>query len=140
MNCHHRDRDPPSDRRTLIPASRDVSNAITRISEGRRRSDGRRAMQAYRTGNASASPLLATNKRFAEETNKLNRQSTGHGGIMCEGCHGCIHAVWPNANDAANDNVAAVTLQGYSGKVSECTVCHVQGSLPLITNGPHGLH
>ena len=103
-------------------------------------SSGIRLAQAYRTGDASASPLLATNKRFAEENNKLYRQSKGHGGIMCEGCHGSTHAVWPNADAAANDNVAAVTLQGYSGKISECTVCHAQGSLSLTTNGPHGLH
>ncbi len=103
-------------------------------------SSGIRLTQAYRTGDPSASPLLATNKRFAEETGKLYRQSKGHGGIMCEGCHGSTHAVWPNANEAANDNVAAVTLQGYSGKISECTVCHAQGSQPLTTNGPHGLH
>jgi hypothetical protein len=101
---------------------------------------GIRLTQAYRTGDGSASPLLATNKRFAEEDNTLYRFSKGHGGIRCEGCHGSTHAEWPNADDAANDNVAAKTLQGYSGKIGECTVCHVQGSLPLTTNGPHGLH
>lgn len=101
---------------------------------------GIRLMQAYRTGDNSASPLLATNKRFAEQDNTLYRFSKGHGGIRCENCHGSTHAEWPIANDAANDNVAAKTLQGYAGKIIECTVCHVQGSLPLTTNGPHGLH
>ena len=101
---------------------------------------GIRLTQAYRTGDNSASPLLATNKRFAEQDNTLYRFSKGHGGVRCENCHGSTHAEWPIADDAANDNVAAKTLQGYSGKIIECTVCHAQGSLPLTTNGPHGLH
>ncbi len=101
---------------------------------------GIRLMQAYRTGDNSASPLLATNKRFAEEPNTLYRFSKGHGGVYCENCHGSTHAVWPNANASANDNVTALEIQGYPGKVTECTACHPQGSLPLTINGPHGLH
>jgi hypothetical protein len=84
--------------------------------------------------------VLATNKRFAEQDNALYRFSKGHGGIRCEGCHGSTHAEWPIADDAANDNVASKALQGFSGKVSDCAVCHVSGSLQLTTNGPHGLH
>jgi hypothetical protein len=103
-------------------------------------SSGIRLTQAYLTGDPSASPLLATNKRFAEEDNTLYRFSKGHGGIRCENCHGSTHAEWPIADDAANDNVAAKTLQGYSGKLIECTACHATGSLPLTTSGPHGLH
>jgi len=99
-----------------------------------------RLRQAYETGDNSASPLLATNKRFAEETNTLYRFSKGHGGIMCEGCHGSTHAVWPNADAGANDNEAAKTLQGYIGTIIECTTCHGSASLRLTTNGPHGLH
>lgn len=101
---------------------------------------GIRLTQAYRTGDDSASPLLATNKRFAEQDNTLYRFSTGHGGVRCENCHGSTHAEWPVADDAANDNVAAKALQGYSGKIIECSVCHAPGSLPLTTNGPHGIH
>jgi hypothetical protein len=101
---------------------------------------GIRLIQAYRTGDATASPLRAANPRFAEQADTLYRFSTGHGGIRCEGCHGSTHAVWPNADEAANDNVAAKALQGYSGKIIECTVCHTAGSLSLTTNGPHGLH
>ena len=103
-------------------------------------SSGIRLIQAYRTGDDSASPLLSTNKRFAEEDNTLYRFSKGHGEVRCENCHGSTHAEWPIADDAANDNVAAKTLQGYSGKLIECTACHAKGSLPLTTNGPHGLH
>jgi len=99
-----------------------------------------RLRQAYQTGDDSASPLLTSNKRFAEDPNALYRFSRGHGGIMCEGCHGSTHAVWPNKDADANDNVAAKMLQGYMGAISECTTCHESGSLPLTTNGPHGLH
>jgi hypothetical protein len=102
--------------------------------------NGIRLRQAYRSGDSAASPLLATNKRFAEEANTLYRFSKGHGGVRCEGCHGSTHAEWPIADDAANDNVAAKAMQGYTGKLMECTVCHTQGSLPATTNGPHGLH
>ena len=55
---------------------------------------------------------------------KLYRVSTGHGGVMCEGCHGATHAEWPNANPNANDNVTAKQLQGHTGTIVECTTCH----------------
>ena len=45
------------------------------------------------------------------------------------------HAIWP-AN--ANDNVAARQLQGHSGTLSDCSVCHT--TLPLTLQGPHGMH
>ena len=99
-----------------------------------------RLRQAFKTGDDSASPLLASNKRFAEDTNTLFRFSRGHGQIMCEGCHGSTHAVWPNETVGANDNNAAMMLQGYVGTIMECSTCHESGSLPLTTNGPHGLH
>ena len=61
---------------------------------------------------------------------------------MCEGCHGSTHAEWPIANDDANDNVAAIQLQGHEGTLIECTTCHSPTSrgLPLNLNGPHGMH
>ena len=99
-----------------------------------------RLRQAYRTGDASASPLLATNPRFAENANTLFRFSKGHGGIACESCHGSTHAVWPNADAAANDNLAAVKLQGFAGTIITCESCHAAGSLPRTISGPHGLH
>ena len=99
-----------------------------------------RLRQAYKTGDGSASPLLATNKRFAENTNTLFRFSKGHGNLACESCHGSTHAIWPNDDPAANDNIAATRLQGHAGTIIECGTCHGQGSLPLTTNGPHGLH
>jgi hypothetical protein len=99
-----------------------------------------RLRQAYKTGDASASPLLATNKRFAENTDTLFRFSKGHGGLACEACHGSTHAIWPNEDPAANDNIAATQLQGHDGPIIECGTCHGQGSLALTTDGPHGLH
>jgi hypothetical protein len=99
-----------------------------------------RLRQTYQNGDASASPLSAPGSRFAENSATLFRFSKGHGGIFCEGCHGSTHAVWPNSDPTANDNVAAVSLQGYPGVIKECTACHAAGTLPLTTNGPHGLH
>ena len=101
--------------------------------------DGFRFLTAFRTGDTSASPILATNKRFAEETNKPYKFSKGHGGIACEGCHGSTHAWWANAVAGANDNVEATQLQGHSGLVGECSTCH-NSSLANTVNGPHGMH
>ena len=102
--------------------------------------DGIRLVQAYLTGDDSASPIQATNTRFAENPDSLYRMSKGHGGIHCAGCHGSTHAIWPHADPTANDNVAARQIQGHRGTISECSACHASGSLPLTTNGPHGLH
>ena len=72
---------------------------------------------------------------------KLYRVSTGHGGVMCEGCHGPTHAEWPVANPNANDNVTAQQLQGHSGTISECSTCHTtSGLLANTQKGPHGMH
>jgi hypothetical protein len=100
--------------------------------------DAIRQMQAFVASDPAASPRLASNKRFAENEGALYRNSTGHGGVACEGCHGSTHAIWPNVAPGANDNIAAIQLQGHSGTISECTTCHT--SLPLTTNGPHGMH
>ena len=64
----------------------------------------------------------------------------GHGGVACEACHGSPHAIWPVPDVNANDNLTAVQLQGHAGFISECSVCHESGSLPLTINGPHGMH
>jgi hypothetical protein len=120
-------------------------------------SDGIRLLAAYRSGDAKATPIVPTNKAFAENVvtaddmpgdpaaignPKLYRVSTGHGGLFCESCHGSTHAEWPTANPNANDNIPASQLQGHSGYIAECTVCHEPNdeSLPLGNNGPHGMH
>lgn len=82
--------------------------------------------------------IEAENKRFAENET-LYRLSKGHGGLMCEGCHGSTHAIFPNPIAAANDNIAAKQLQGHSGTITECTTCH-EGDLGLTLKGPHGMH
>ena len=114
--------------------------------------DGIRLLAAYRTNDAKATPIVPTNKAFAENVvadggaadgnPKLYRISNGHGGLFCEACHGSTHAEWPAANPNANDNVPASQLQGHSGYIAECTVCHEPNdeSLPLGNNGPHGMH
>jgi hypothetical protein len=98
--------------------------------------DGLRFLDAFRSGDASASPILAANKRFAEETGKLYRHSKGHGGLACEACHGSTHAIW-TAN--ANDNVAATQLQGHAGVIGECSACHLSPPTNGL-GGPHGMH
>ena len=112
--------------------------------------DGIRLVQAYLTGNANATPIVATNRRFAENQavvagqptkEILYRYSKGHGGVFCQGCHGATHAEFANANANANDNIASTQIQGHTGKVMECTACHQSGSLSATTmSGPHGMH
>jgi hypothetical protein len=127
--------------------------------------DGIRLRRAYRSGDAKATPIVPSNKRFAEDpvpasfngfanpgagNPKLYRVSTGgtdlpdgaesgHGGLMCEGCHGATHAEWPNANPLSNDNVTANQLQGHTGVIIECSTCHT-GDLGDTLDGPHGMH
>ncbi len=123
--------------------------------------DGIRLRQAFLTGDAKATPIVPDNNRFAENivpasfngtanpgagNPQLYRVSTGHGGVMCEGCHGATHAEWPNANPMSNDNVTANQLQGHTGTIVECDTCHTNadslspnGSLQGL-QGPHGMH
>ncbi|HHH44091.1 MAG TPA: PKD domain-containing protein [Gammaproteobacteria bacterium] len=110
--------------------------------------DGIRLMQAYRTTDGKATPIVPTNKRFAENVVKtgpatgnpmLYRVSKGHEGVFCEACHGSTHGIWPNKNPAANDNVTAKQLQGHTGVIAECSTCHT-GDLGVNLDGPHGMH
>ena len=123
--------------------------------------DGIRLLQAYVTQQITvpgvgqpvkiAAVHHAPGSRFAENQGKnangqtvdvLYRLSKGHGGIKCEGCHNSTHAIWPNANPFANDNIAAEQLQGHAGTLIECTTCHepTDKGLPLELEGPHGMH
>jgi hypothetical protein len=92
--------------------------------------------QAYENAD-TASPILASTSRFAENQS-LYRFSQTHGGVACESCHGSTHAEWP-ARVNTNDNVTAMQLQGHTGEIAECGVCHNQELAPSL-KGPHGLH
>jgi post-segregation antitoxin (ccd killing protein) len=115
--------------------------------------DNIRLLQAWRIGDPKATPIVPSNKRFAEVAitttenagaagnPKLFRVSTGHGGLSCESCHGSTHAEWSPSptNPNANDNLAPTQLQGHAGVVMECGTCH-SGSTGNNLNGPHGMH
>ncbi|MET0007965.1 MAG: PKD domain-containing protein [Candidatus Thiodiazotropha sp. 6PLUC4] len=116
-----------------------------------------RLFKAYLSDDPKATPIVPTNKRFAENVIEadnpavtggddprignpmLYRVSVGHEGIFCEACHGSTHGIWPNKNDDANDNVAAGQLQGHKGTIIECSTCH-EGDLGNTLGGPHGMH
>lgn len=59
-----------------------------------------------------------------EEPGKLFRNSKGHGGVACAVCHGSPHAITPTVTEA--DNVQANLLQGFSGVIRDCKVCHIK--------------
>lgn len=118
-----------------------TGDAVDHLNDNtmKRHQEGIRLIQAYLEDDASASPIVAQNKRFAENTNTLFRDSKGHGGVACEGCHGSTHAIWANPVAEANDNITATQLQGHTGTLIECTTCHGD-NLSLTTDGPHGMH
>jgi hypothetical protein len=70
--------------------------------------------------------------KYAEEPGKLFRESKGHGGLYCSACHGSPHAIVPTSNP--RDNIQNIALQGFSGTLSKCDVCH--GYTPS-SGGPH---
>lgn len=80
-----------------------------------------------------------------------------HGNVACAACHGAAHGVWPNRDPNSNDNVTALQLQGHTGTILECNVCHSSDSFakfedldggvnysgdtqPGILGGPHDMH
>jgi len=70
---------------------------------------------------------------YAEEPGKLFKNSRGHGGLFCSACHGSPHAIQPTAQP--NDNVQNTALQGFSGTLRRCEVCH---TIVPAGPGPHG--
>ncbi|MBE2218750.1 MAG: T9SS type A sorting domain-containing protein [Ignavibacteria bacterium] len=71
---------------------------------------------------------------YAEEPNKLYRDSKGHGGLYCSSCHGSPHAIYPTTQP--NDNLQSIRIQGHAGAIDDCMVCH---SSPPPGPGPHGI-
>ncbi|QXP88757.1 cytochrome C [Methylococcus capsulatus] len=79
-----------------------------------------------------------------------------HGNVACAACHGAAHSIWPNRDPSANDNVTALQLQGHTGTILECNVCHTADSFARkedldggqysgdaqtgILGGPHDMH
>ncbi|NJD08772.1 MAG: hypothetical protein FIA97_20120, partial [Methylococcaceae bacterium] len=62
-------------------------------------------------------------------TTPLYRNShDSHGNVPCGACHGGAHEVWPNRDPKANDNVTSMQLQGHTGPILECNVCHDRDS------------
>jgi hypothetical protein len=146
----------------------DMNGVITNLVDSMGNEDNIRLRQAFRTGDAKATPIVPTNTRFAENpipasfngfanpgagtvsTNdaangaanpKLYRVSTGHGGVFCEGCHGATHAEFDIEGPVTNDDVAAQQLQGHTGTIIECSTCHANAMDTRNTlGGPHGMH
>jgi len=80
---------------------------------------------------------FATNPNRPVAGTQLYRYSAGHGTVYCSACHGSPHAEFPTLR--ANDNVYSQSLQGHTGKIAECSVCHTK--VPTTANGgPHNMH
>jgi len=83
-------------------------------------------------------PLFATNANKPAAGKSLYRFSSGHGGLQCEACHGSTHAEYPSSHP--NDNVQSLALQGHTGTIAECAVCHATAPTNSVNGGPHGMH
>lgn len=68
-----------------------------------------------------------------DTTLALYRESTGHGGIFCEGCHDSTHAIAPSR--VSNDTIKFIELQGHSGSLSDCTACHATTPASRFVHG-----
>jgi hypothetical protein len=67
-----------------------------------------------------------------EQDQPLYRMSKGHGGLYCESCHDSTHAIATSSQP--RDSIKFINLQGHSGTLEECTVCHL--TYPS-EGGPH---
>lgn len=132
------------------------TGAVVNIKDSHGVIDGIRLRQAFFKDDPKATPIVPTSKLFAEPAvpavfngfdnpaagnPRLYRVSTGHGGVMCAGCHGATHAEWPVATANSNDNLLAIQVQGHAGPIIECGACHTTSGLPANTlEGPHNMH
>lgn len=53
----------------------------------------------------------------------LYRFSKGHAGVYCEACHDSTHAIATSREP--NDAIKFIQLQGHTGTLDNCLVCHV---------------
>lgn len=89
------------------------------------------------TQSGSQDTRFATNPDTPMPGTSLFRFSKGHGGLQCEACHGATHAIYPSTEPG--DNYQSLALQGHTGTIAECSVCH--SPVPeTASGGPHGLH
>ena len=65
---------------------------------------------------------MSVNRSRLRHESPLYRESKGHGGIYCEGCHDSTHAVATSRE--TNETIKFLQLQGHSGTLRDCTVCH----------------
>ncbi len=91
------------------------------------------------TGNwrTTSDATFATNPNKPSSGKSLYRFSSGHGQLYCSACHGSQHGEYPTLQ--VNDNLYSKAIQGYTGKLVECTTCHSSLSTTQ-TGGPHGMH
>jgi len=75
------------------------------------------------------------NDGLHDQDQALYRMSKDHGGLYCAACHDSPHAIAPSAEP--RDNIKFIALQGHSGTLQRCTVCHATQPTEA---GPHGLH
>jgi len=106
--------------------------------------------------NAETNALDNVDRSLKVLTPLYREGKDSHGNVPCAACHGVAHEVWPNRDPNANDNVAALQLQGHTGTILECNVCHDKDSFKLmddldggtysgddvehILGGPHNMH
>ncbi|MGE3109799.1 MAG: hypothetical protein AB7G11_09475 [Phycisphaerales bacterium] len=57
-----------------------------------------------------------------EQPGVLFRDSVGHQGVKCIACHSSPHTITPATTP--RDNLQAMQVQGHSGVINTCTVCH----------------
>lgn len=67
-----------------------------------------------------------------EQDQVLYRMSKGHGGVYCEACHDSTHTISPSTR--AEDAIKFINLQGHTGVLDICTVCHLTDP---NEGGPH---
>ncbi len=64
----------------------------------------------------------------------LYRNSRGHQNIYCAACHDSPHALAPSREP--NDGLKFIALQGTSGFISKCTVCHTTKPNERFSHSP----
>ncbi|MFW5637623.1 MAG: cytochrome C, partial [Thermodesulfobacteriota bacterium] len=73
--------------------------------------------------------VIETFNRWTPSEAALYRNRTGEAGVMCAGCHGITHALYPATNPLGDDrdNIPPMQYQGAPypmGADKNCKVCH----------------